>query len=68
MEKDPSPNCSWGAVDLCIDPSNHRIMYASTWNVRRTSYSLSSGGDGSAIWKVQIVETHGLIFQGRGSS
>ena len=40
-----------GAVDLIIDPTNHRVLYASTWNVRRTPYSLSSGGDGSAIWK-----------------
>ena len=44
-------NVAAGAVDLCIDPSNHRIIYATTWNVRRTPYSLSSGGDGSAIWK-----------------
>ncbi len=40
-----------GAVDLIIDPSNPRILYASTWNVRRTPYSLSSGGEGSALWK-----------------
>jgi len=40
-----------GAVDLLIDPTNHRILYASTWNVRRTPYSLSSGGPGSAIYK-----------------
>jgi photosystem II stability/assembly factor-like uncharacterized protein len=40
-----------GAVDLVIDPTNHRIMYASTWNVRRTPYSLSSGGEGSTLWK-----------------
>ncbi len=40
-----------GAVDLIIDPSNPRILFASTWNVRRTPYSLSSGGDGSALWK-----------------
>lgn len=44
-------NASSGAVDLCIDPTNHRILYATTWNVRRTPYSLSSGGDGSALWK-----------------
>jgi photosystem II stability/assembly factor-like uncharacterized protein len=44
-------NASAGAVDLCIDPTNHRILYAATWNVRRTPYSLSSGGDGSALWK-----------------
>ncbi len=40
-----------GAVDLIIDPTNHRIMYATTWNIRRTPYSLSSGGPGSAMWK-----------------
>jgi len=40
-----------GACDLTYDPSNHRIMYASTWNVRRTPYSFSSGGEGSALWK-----------------
>ncbi|MCH9661114.1 MAG: glycosyl hydrolase [Bacteroidetes bacterium] len=40
-----------GAVDLHMDPNNPRILYASTWNVRRTPYSLSSGGDGSALWK-----------------
>ncbi|MCB0472244.1 MAG: glycosyl hydrolase, partial [Flavobacteriaceae bacterium] len=40
-----------GACDLILDPNNPRIIYASTWNVRRTPYSLSSGGPGSAIWK-----------------
>jgi len=40
-----------GIVDLIIDPTNSRIIYASTWNVRRTPYSLSSGGPGSALWK-----------------
>ncbi len=40
-----------GAVDLIIDPNNSRVLYASTWNVRRTPYSLSSGGTGSSLWK-----------------
>ncbi|WP_344924870.1 VPS10 domain-containing protein [Aquimarina addita] len=40
-----------GAVDLTLDPNNPRIIYASTWNARRTPYSLSSGGKGSALWK-----------------
>lgn len=40
-----------GAIDLCFDPTNPRILYASTWRVRRTPYSLSSGGEGSALWK-----------------
>lgn len=40
-----------GAVDLIPDPNNPRIMYASTWRIRRTPYSLESGGEGSALWK-----------------
>jgi len=40
-----------GAVDLILDPGNPRILYASTWRVRRTPYSLESGGEGSALWK-----------------
>lgn len=40
-----------GAIDLTFDPNNPRIVYATTWNVRRTPFSLSSGGEGSALWK-----------------
>lgn len=40
-----------GAVDITFDPNNPRIMYASTWRVKRTPYSLESGGEGSALWK-----------------
>lgn len=40
-----------GAIDLIIDPGNARILYAATWHVRRTPYSLESGGEGSALWK-----------------
>jgi photosystem II stability/assembly factor-like uncharacterized protein len=40
-----------GAIDLILDPSNPRVLYASTWRVRRTPYSLESGGEGSALWK-----------------
>ncbi|MEO6260303.1 MAG: glycosyl hydrolase, partial [Thermoanaerobaculia bacterium] len=40
-----------GAVDLTMDPTNPRILYASTWRFRRTPYSFESGGDGSALWK-----------------
>ena len=40
-----------GAVDLVIDPNNPRILYASTWRILRTPYSLESGGEGSGIWK-----------------
>jgi photosystem II stability/assembly factor-like uncharacterized protein len=44
-------NADAGAVDLVLDPNNPRIMFASTWRIRRTPYSLESGGEGSAMWK-----------------
>jgi photosystem II stability/assembly factor-like uncharacterized protein len=40
-----------GAVDLVLDPNNPRIIYASTWKIRRTPFSLESGGEGSGLWK-----------------
>ena len=40
-----------GAVDLILDPNNPRILYASTWRVKRTPYSMESGGPGSGLWK-----------------
>ena len=40
-----------GAVDLAMDPVNPRILYAGTWRVLRTPYSLESGGEGSGLWK-----------------
>jgi len=44
-------NADAGAIDLSMDPNNPRILYASTWRIRRTPYSLESGGEGSALWK-----------------
>ena len=44
-------NADAGAVDLLLDPNNPRVIYASTWRVRRTPYSLESGGEGSALWR-----------------
>ncbi len=40
-----------GAVDLTMDPTNPRILFASTWRVKRTPFSLESGGEGSGLWK-----------------
>ena len=47
-----------GAVDLVMDPNNPRVLYASMWQVRRTPYSLESGGEGSGIWKSVDGGTH----------
>jgi photosystem II stability/assembly factor-like uncharacterized protein len=40
-----------GAVDLLMEPGNAQTLYATTWRVIRTPYSLESGGEGSALWK-----------------
>ena len=40
-----------GGIDLLMEPGNPSVLYASTWTVFRTPYSLESGGSGSALWK-----------------
>ena len=40
-----------GAVDLILDPNNPRIIYASTWEIKRNGYRMDSGGPGSHLWK-----------------
>ena len=40
-----------GAVDLILDPNNPRIIYASTWQIKRNGYRMDSGGPGSHLWK-----------------
>ncbi len=40
-----------GAIDLSIDPHNPRILYASLWEMRRNFWSLTSGGEGSGLFK-----------------
>ena len=44
-------NQQTGASDLVIDPSNPEILYAGTWQLIRTPYSLESGGEGSGLYK-----------------
>jgi photosystem II stability/assembly factor-like uncharacterized protein len=44
-------NDSTGAIDLVYDPVNPRILFATTWNVQRNAFKLSSGGPGSALWR-----------------
>ena len=39
-----------GAADLCIDPRNPRILYASMWQARRLPWRMDSGGPGSGLW------------------
>ncbi len=40
-----------GAVDVSIDPSNPRVVYASLWHAFRQPWLLVSGGDESGLFK-----------------
>ncbi len=40
-----------GAVDLSMDPSNPRVIFAAFWQVSRTPWGLYSGGPGSGLYK-----------------
>ncbi|MGB5320335.1 WD40/YVTN/BNR-like repeat-containing protein, partial [Eudoraea sp.] len=57
-----------GAGDLILDPNNPRILYASTWEMKRNGYRMDSGGPDSRLYKstdsgttwVDISEYKGL--------
>lgn len=40
-----------GCSDLVMEPGNPAVLYAGTWRILRTPYSLESGGDGGGLWK-----------------
>ena len=40
-----------GAEDLSFDPNNASTLYAAFWQIRRTPWSMESGGAGSGIFK-----------------
>jgi len=44
-------NRTTGAVDLAIDMSNPRVLYAALWDNHRDPWALRSGGPGSGIWR-----------------
>jgi photosystem II stability/assembly factor-like uncharacterized protein len=50
-EKTLFVNDSSGAIDLVMDPTNPRILYAATWQIEIHTWGRESGGAGSGIWK-----------------
>jgi photosystem II stability/assembly factor-like uncharacterized protein len=56
-----------GAADVVFDPQNPNVLFAALWEVRRTPWSLESGGVGSGIYRSndggstwKHIEEHGL--------
>ncbi|MDB4884570.1 MAG: repeat-containing glycosyl hydrolase [Gemmatimonadetes bacterium] len=44
-------NDTTGAIDLAMDPTNPRILYAAMWHLRRFPWGMTSGGGRSGLWK-----------------
>ena len=42
---------STGAIDLALDPSNPRVLYAALWRSQRFPWGFSAGGGKSGLWK-----------------
>ncbi|HEY6060919.1 MAG TPA: glycosyl hydrolase [Gemmatimonadales bacterium] len=42
---------SAGAVDVVLDPSNPRVLYAALWQAQRTPWGFTSGGRWSGLFK-----------------
>ena len=42
---------STGAIDLSMDPSNPRIIYAAMWRMQRTPWGFIAGAARSGLWK-----------------
>ena len=40
-----------GVSDLVMEAGNPSVLYAGTWRMIRTPYSMESGGEGSGLWK-----------------
>jgi photosystem II stability/assembly factor-like uncharacterized protein len=47
-----------GAIDLVMDPTNPRILYAALWQAQRLPWQLVSGGRGSGIYKTTDAGAH----------
>ena len=44
-------NDETGAIDISMDPTNPRILFAATWQAHRKFWHLSSGGPGSCLYR-----------------
>ncbi|MBV9404430.1 MAG: hypothetical protein JO211_03730, partial [Acidobacteriaceae bacterium] len=47
-----------GAIDLCFDPHNSKVLFASLWDVYRTPWLLNDGGPGSGLFKSTDAGEH----------
>ncbi|HET9373080.1 MAG TPA: hypothetical protein VFO19_22615 [Vicinamibacterales bacterium] len=55
-----------GFTDVAIDPKNPRVLYAASYQRRRTWWGYNGGGPGSALWKTTDAGETWTRIQGGG--
>jgi photosystem II stability/assembly factor-like uncharacterized protein len=55
-----------GAGEIVLDPSNSAVVYATTYQRRRTAFGFNGGGPGSGIWKSEDAGAHWSRLSGHG--
>ncbi len=53
-----------GAIDISLDPTNPRILYAAIYETYRNFWTLSSGGPDSGLWKSTDGGDHWIDITG----
>ncbi|MCC7194634.1 MAG: hypothetical protein IT356_03660 [Gemmatimonadaceae bacterium] len=59
-------NDKTGFVDVKLDPRNPNVVWAASWQMYRTPYSLKSGGPGSDLWKSTDAGATWTAVRGNG--
>ena len=55
-----------GAVDVAVDPSNPRTVYAASYQRRRVPWGFNGGGPGSGLWKTTDGGRRWARIEGNG--
>jgi photosystem II stability/assembly factor-like uncharacterized protein len=55
-----------GGIDVVFDPHNPNVLFAALWEVMRTPWSLTSGGEGSGLYRSTDGGTNWQRLEGNG--
>ncbi|MHC4505073.1 MAG: WD40/YVTN/BNR-like repeat-containing protein, partial [Planctomycetota bacterium] len=55
-----------GVIEIVFDPSDPDLVYAATYQRRRTAWGFHGGGPGSGIWKSEDAGAHWQQLTGNG--
>ncbi len=55
-----------GVTDVAMDPSDANILYAASYQRRRSAFGFNGGGPGSALWKSTDAGAHWTKISGNG--